>query len=322
MITFTCFIVTQVNLTDDIVTFLPGLLSPKSLSFSEVTSRSFRAHWVSDSTDVLSFLVRFRPAADITGSYISLAVPGDTTTAVLPYLTPLTTYEVDVFAQYDKGDSFPLTGEETTLEGTGLCLCCSKGNIESSGKKIILCELKVIFKVTTLTRLSNWLALLINTEQGAVRNLRVTEETTDSFRVSWQAAPGAVLRYRLFYEPISGGERLEAVTDGSQTTIVLQELFPITTYRVTVHAEYASGMGAPMDTRGTTKEGQHWWCVRFHSFGSLTTFCNYVCFTLLWGNKQKTKNLLNLSRTKFPWHFLCIIKIHGLIQSYSALWNF
>ncbi|XP_017331753.1 collagen alpha-1(XII) chain isoform X3 [Ictalurus punctatus] len=186
-----------------------SLLSPKSLSFSEVTSRSFRAHWVSDSTDVLSFLVRFRPAADITGSYISLAVPGDTTTAVLPYLTPLTTYEVDVFAQYDKGDSFPLTGEETTLE-----------------------------------------------EQGAVRNLRVTEETTDSFRVSWQAAPGAVLRYRLFYEPISGGERLEAVTDGSQTTIVLQELFPITTYRVTVHAEYASGMGAPMDTRGTTKEAK------------------------------------------------------------------
>ncbi|KAF4084089.1 hypothetical protein AMELA_G00124740 [Ameiurus melas] len=184
-----------------------NLLPPKSLSFSEVTSRSFRAHWVSDVTDVLSFLVRFRPVADITGSYISLAVPGDTTTAVLPYLTPLTTYEVDVFAQYDKGDSFPLTGEETTLE-----------------------------------------------EQGAVRNLRVTEETTDSFRVSWQAAPGAVLRYRLFYEPISGGERLEAVTDGSQTTIVLQELFPITTYRVTVNAEYASGMGAPMDTSGTTKE--------------------------------------------------------------------
>ncbi|XP_053488110.1 collagen alpha-1(XII) chain isoform X1 [Ictalurus furcatus] len=186
-----------------------SLLSPKSLSFSEVTSRSFRAHWVSDATDVLSFLVRFRPAADITGSYISLAVPGDTTTAVLPYLTPLTTYEVDVFAQYDKGDSFPLTGEETTLE-----------------------------------------------EQGAVRNLRVTEETTDSFRVSWQAAPGAVLRYRLFYEPISDGERLETVTDSSQTTTVLQELFPITTYRVTVNAEYASGMGAPMDTRGTTKEAK------------------------------------------------------------------
>ncbi|GAA6109498.1 collagen alpha-1(XII) chain isoform X1 [Tachysurus ichikawai] len=186
-----------------------SLVSPKFLTFSEVTSRSFRASWISDATDVLSYLVRFRPAADITGDYISLAVPGDTTTAVLPYLTPLTTYEVDVFAQYEKGDSFPLTGEETTLE-----------------------------------------------EQGAVRSLRVTEETTDSFRVSWQAAPGSVLRYRLFYKPISGGERLETETESSQTTIVLQELFPLTTYHVTVNAEYASGMGQPMDTRGTTKEAK------------------------------------------------------------------
>ncbi|XP_060735731.1 collagen alpha-1(XII) chain isoform X2 [Tachysurus vachellii] len=186
-----------------------SLVSPKFLTFSEVTSRSFRASWVSGAPDVLSYLVRFRPAADITGDYISLAVPGDTTTAVLPYLTPLTTYEVEVFAQYEKGDSFPLTGEETTLE-----------------------------------------------EQGAVRNLRVTEETTDSFRVSWQAAPGSVLRYRLFYMPISGGERLETETESSQTTIVLQELFPLTTYHVTVNAEYASGMGQPMDTHGTTKEAK------------------------------------------------------------------
>ncbi|KAI5616691.1 collagen alpha-1(XII) chain isoform X1 [Silurus asotus] len=189
-----------------------SLVPPRSLSFSEVTSRSFRATWVSkhsDTPNVMSFLVRFRPAADITGDYISLAVPGDTTTAILPYLTPVTTYEVDVFAQYEKGDSFPLTGQETTLE-----------------------------------------------EQGAVRNLRVTEETTDSFRVSWQAAPGAVLRYRLFYVPVSGGQRLEAETEGSQTSTVLQELFPITTYHVTVNAEYASGMGPPMDTRGTTKEAK------------------------------------------------------------------
>lgn len=103
-----------------------------------------------------------------------------------------------------------------------------------------------------------------NPEVGAVRNLRVTQETTDSFRVSWGAAPGAVVRYRLVYEPISGGERLEAETEGTQTTIVLQELFPLTTYRVTVNAEYATGMGPPMDTHGTTKEGQH-------CFGSVTT---------------------------------------------------
>uniref|UniRef100_A0A672RGH6 Collagen type XII alpha 1 chain n=1 Tax=Sinocyclocheilus grahami TaxID=75366 RepID=A0A672RGH6_SINGR len=184
-----------------------SLVPPKSLSFSEVTSRSFRTSWISDREDVLSFLVRFRPAADVTGDYISLVVPPDTTTTILPNLTPLTTYEVNVIAQYDKGDSFPLTGEETTLE-----------------------------------------------ELGSVRNLVVSDETVDSFRVSWRAAPGAVLRYRLLYEPVGGGDKLEAQTDGSQVTIVLHELLPVTTYRVTVYPEYASAVGPSMDTEGTTKE--------------------------------------------------------------------
>ncbi|XP_059375410.1 collagen alpha-1(XII) chain-like isoform X1 [Carassius carassius] len=184
-----------------------SLVPPKSLSFSEVTSRSFRTSWISDGEDILSFLVRFRPAADITGDYISLVVPHDTSSTILPNLMPLTTYEVNVIAQYDKGDSFPLIGEETTLE-----------------------------------------------ELGSVRNLVVSEETVDSFRVSWRAAPGAVLRYRLLYEPVGGGNKLEAQTDGSQVTIVLHELLPVTTYRVTVYPEYASGAGPSMDTEGTTKE--------------------------------------------------------------------
>ncbi|XP_076017716.1 collagen alpha-1(XII) chain isoform X2 [Genypterus blacodes] len=185
-----------------------SLLSPRNLQFSEITSRSFRTSWTAAAADVLSYLVRFRRAEDITGDYISMAVNGDTTNTVLPHLTPVTTYEVNVFAQYEKGDSFPLTGEETTLE-----------------------------------------------EQGLVQNLRVTEETTNSFRVSWKAAPGSVIRYRLSYIPLSGvGEALEAVTVGPETTMVLQELFPITTYRVSVSAEYASGFGDELPVDGTTKE--------------------------------------------------------------------
>lgn len=85
----------------------------------------------------------------------------------------------------------------------------------------------------------------------------VSEETVDSFRVSWKAAPGAVLKYRLQYEPVGGGDKLEAETDGSQVTIVLQELLPITTYRVTVYPVYAGGNGPSLVTEGTTKEGQN-----------------------------------------------------------------
>ncbi|XP_076874166.1 collagen alpha-1(XII) chain isoform X2 [Brachyhypopomus gauderio] len=185
-----------------------SLLSPKDLRFSEISSRNFRATWDTDAVDTESYLVRYKPAADTAGDYISVMVPGDTTTATLVHLTPVTKYEVNVYAQYDKGESFPLTGFETTLE-----------------------------------------------EQGTVRNLQVSEETTDSFRVGWDAAPGRVVRYRLTYVPVRGDSaQQEAVTVGAETSIVLQPLFPITTYRVSVAAEYPSGIGEQRHIDGTTIE--------------------------------------------------------------------
>ncbi|XP_073348827.1 collagen alpha-1(XII) chain [Pagrus major] len=186
------------------------LVQPRDLSFSEVGSRNFRASWKINATDVKSYLVKFKPADDTDGHYVSMSVPGDTLSTVLPHLNPLTRYEVNVQAQYEKADSLPVTGYETTLE-----------------------------------------------ELGPVQNLRVSEETTDSFRVSWQPAPGAVTRYRLTYEPVGDdSSMMETTTVGPETTIVLQELQPKTTYRVTVIPEYQSGSGVPLQTEGTTKEAK------------------------------------------------------------------
>ncbi|CAK6977127.1 collagen alpha-1(XII) chain isoform X7 [Scomber scombrus] len=187
------------------------LVQPKALTFSEVSSRSFRATWEIDSTSVESFLVKFKPADDSDAHFVSMSVPGDTLTSVLPHLNPVTRYEVNIYAQYDStdaSDSLPVTGYETTLE-----------------------------------------------EQGPVRNLKVSEETTDSFRVTWQPAPGPVTRYRLTYEPV-GDERSrqETTTAGSETTIVLPSLQPQTTYRVSVTPEYQSSSGEPRQIDGTTKE--------------------------------------------------------------------
>lgn len=87
-------------------------------------------------------------------------------------------------------------------------------------------------------------------------NLRVSEESTSSFRVSWEAASGPVVRYRLTYVPVQGDSGLlETATDGPDTTIVLQQLYPVTTYHVSVAAEYPSGVGPQMQIDGTTKEG-------------------------------------------------------------------
>lgn len=97
--------------------FSPGLVQPRALSFSEVGTRSFRASWEIDATDVESYLVQFKPTDDGAGHYVSMSVPGNTLTTYLPNLNPLTRYEVNIHAQYEKGNSLPVTGYQTTSEG-------------------------------------------------------------------------------------------------------------------------------------------------------------------------------------------------------------
>lgn len=62
--------------------------------------------------------MQFKQADDQDGHYVSIPVPGDMLTALLPHLNPLTRYEVNIYAQYAKGDSLPVTGYETTSERT------------------------------------------------------------------------------------------------------------------------------------------------------------------------------------------------------------
>ncbi|XP_070400788.1 collagen alpha-1(XII) chain isoform X2 [Nothobranchius furzeri] len=95
------------------------LIQPKALTFSQVQPRSFRASWQVDADNVEFFLVQFKPEDDSDGHYVSMSVPGDTLSALLPHLTPLTRYEVKVSAQYAKGDSLPVSGSATTLEEVG-----------------------------------------------------------------------------------------------------------------------------------------------------------------------------------------------------------
>uniref|UniRef100_A0A671W1Y9 Collagen type XII alpha 1 chain n=2 Tax=Sparus aurata TaxID=8175 RepID=A0A671W1Y9_SPAAU len=256
------------------------LVQPRDLSFSEIGSRNFRASWEIDATNVKSYLVKFKPADDTDGHYVSMSVPGDTLSTILPHLNPLTRYEVNVQAQYEKADSLPVTGYETTLE-----------------------------------------------ELGPVRNLRVSEETTDSFRVSWQPAPGAVTRYRLTYEPVGDDSlMMERTTVGPETTTVLQELQPKTTYRVTVIPEYQSGSGVPLQTEGTTKEGNHSFILHSFDFsteslsagGDETDNNRYLC--LLFSEVGPPKNLVtsDVTDTSFAASWTAA---PGNVKMYQVRWK-
>lgn len=49
--------------------------------------------------------------------------------------------------------------------------------------------------------------LYLNPEPlGGVRNLQVTDPTTSTLNVQWEAAEGNVRQYRIFYVPAAGGE--------------------------------------------------------------------------------------------------------------------
>uniref|UniRef100_A0A8C6L836 Collagen, type XIV, alpha 1a n=1 Tax=Nothobranchius furzeri TaxID=105023 RepID=A0A8C6L836_NOTFU len=77
-------------------------------------------------------------------------------------------------------------------------------------------------------------------ETGMPLRLVTSEVTAQSFRVSWSPAPGNVDEYRVVYHPVQGGEPLEAVVSGDETSLVLQNLSSRTEYQLAVFAVYAN----------------------------------------------------------------------------------
>ncbi|PKU32387.1 collagen alpha-1 chain isoform x1 [Limosa lapponica baueri] len=90
--------------------------------------------------------------------------------------------------------------------------------------------------------------------KGAPRNLRITDETTDSFVVGWTPAPGNVLRYRLVYQPLTGGERRQVTVSANERSTTLQNLIQDTRYEVSVIPEYQSGPGNSLSGYAKTDE--------------------------------------------------------------------
>ncbi|TNN39136.1 Collagen alpha-1(XII) chain [Liparis tanakae] len=198
------------------------LTQPRDLTFSEVDTRSFRATWEIDAPDVESYLVKFKPANEEDDHYVSMSVHGATLDTVLPHLAPLTRYEVNVHAQYDKGDSLPVTGYETTAE--------ERGPVSS---------------------------LRVSEETPGSFRVTVFDETASSMKVSWEPAPGKVLQYRVAFKPSAGGPAKEVTVKGDSTTTALKNLQPGTQYHVYVSARYPSGPGDALEGQGSTLEAMN-----------------------------------------------------------------
>lgn len=99
--------------------------------------------------------------------------------------------------------------------------------------------------------------LLLCVVRGNPRDLRVSDPTTSTLKLSWTAAPGKVQRYLVTYTPVAGGETKEVTTRGDTTNTVLRGLDEGTRYAVSVSALYASGAGEAIHAEGETHEGNY-----------------------------------------------------------------
>lgn len=84
------------------------------------------------------------------------------------------------------------------------------------------------------------------------KTLKVDEETEHTMRVTWKAAPGKVVNYRVVYRPQGGGRQMVAKVPPSVTSTVLKRLQPQTTYDITVLPMYKTGEGKLRQGSGTT----------------------------------------------------------------------
>lgn len=93
--------------------------------------------------------------------------------------------------------------------------------------------------------------------RGNPRDLRVSDPTTSTMKLSWSEAPGKVKQYLVTYTPVAGGETQEVTVRGDTTNTVLRRLNQGTRYTLSVTALYASGAGDALLGEGTTLEGNY-----------------------------------------------------------------
>lgn len=72
-------------------------------------------------------------------------------------------------------------------------------------------------------------------------------------RVTWKAAPGPVVSYRLTYVPEVGGKEMTMKIPANVTSTILRKLQHLTTYNIKVHPIYKRGEGKARQGVGTTR---------------------------------------------------------------------
>ncbi|CAI9576368.1 unnamed protein product [Staurois parvus] len=79
------------------------------------------------------------------------------------------------------------------------------------------------------------------------RNLKTSDPTMSTFRVTWEPAPGEVKGYKITFYPVGDERQLgEMMVGPYDNTVVLEELRAATSYKVNVFGVFDQGQSAPL----------------------------------------------------------------------------
>uniref|UniRef100_A0A8C6UB04 Collagen type XIV alpha 1 chain n=1 Tax=Neogobius melanostomus TaxID=47308 RepID=A0A8C6UB04_9GOBI len=219
-------------------TTLP-LSPPSNLQFSDITHNSAHLSWDAALDGVKGYRISWEKADAAISEEV---IVGPVTSYDLRELTSLMEYSVAIFALYDEGQSEPLTDAFTTSKSFSLDKYSSfQVSWDHSASDIVLQHSrdKTIYL---------FLSFDLSVARQSVRNLYLSDETTQSLEASWELDDPHVEKVKRLCLCVS-----RVFVPGGQRTTVLQPLLADTQYKVTVTPVYTSGeAGATVSTLGTT----------------------------------------------------------------------
>uniref|UniRef100_A0AAX7TYW2 Collagen, type XIV, alpha 1a n=1 Tax=Astatotilapia calliptera TaxID=8154 RepID=A0AAX7TYW2_ASTCA len=211
-------------------TTLP-LSPPSNLQFSDITHNSAHISWDPAPGGVNGYRIMWDKTDGLVTDEVEV---GSVSSYDLGELTSLTEYSVAIFALYNEGESEPLTDAFTTSKKLAFDFCESPSPVEN----------KFLFSVFLFPNISV-------EDNLAVRNLQLSDETTQSLEASWELEDPNVESYRVAYTSLSGDHK-DSVSWRFKG-LLLEPLQSDTSYKVTVTPVYSDGQdGLGASAMGST----------------------------------------------------------------------
>uniref|UniRef100_A0A7N5ZQQ9 Collagen, type XIV, alpha 1a n=1 Tax=Anabas testudineus TaxID=64144 RepID=A0A7N5ZQQ9_ANATE len=256
-------------------TTLP-LSPPSNLQFSDITHNSAHISWEPAPVGVRGYRIVWVKTDGLVSEEVEV---GPVSSYDLSELSSLMEYSVAISALYNEGQSEPLTDGFTTSKKQS-----SSNRIAEDLSEYGSDNRYTLTGLTPSTEYEVLLTAIFNDEsesdtvsviettlaRQAVRNLQLSDETTQSLEASWEMEDPHVESYRVSYAGLRGDHKEQyMLVPGGQRRAVLQPLQPDSQYKVTVTPVYtdgedgisvsALGITLPLSPPGNLRVSEEWY---------------------------------------------------------------